>query len=250
MLKEKTFVIFRQKDSNSIPTYERYSVPLTKGMTVLEALFYIQDHLDSSLAFRYSCRGAICGSCALTINKFPQLACKTQVDPIEMIKHPRVPTLVFGEITDWNPETEILIEPLPNMPILKDLVVDMDTFWKFYKEVKPYFEREIKDTAPESKQSHDDARRIEQLIYCILCGICWTCPVTGKNKNYLGPAALAKSFRFIDDTRLSANHREEILTRVMQVDGVPACDKIFACNAVCPKGVMPGTAIEKIRKIE
>ncbi|NHJ39291.1 MAG: succinate dehydrogenase/fumarate reductase iron-sulfur subunit [Asgard group archaeon] len=247
---EKTFVIFRQKSSNDKSYYERFKVPLIPGMTILDALFYIQDNYDHSLAFRYSCRGAICGSCGITINKFPQLACKTQVEPIELKKHPRVPELSFSEISDWNKASEILIEPLPNMKILKDLIVDMEPFWKFYREIKPYFDRELNDIQPESKQSFEDARRIEQLVYCILCGICWTCPISGKNKNYLGPAALAKSYRFIDDTRITNKHRKEIYERVVNEDGVPACEKIFACNAVCPKEVQPGNAIDKIRKLE
>ena len=248
--KEKTFIIYRQKTKNSKPTYERFKVPLTPGMTVLEALFYIQDYYDHTLAFRYTCRGAICGSCGMTINKFPQLACKTQVEPSEIKKHPRVQELVFGEISDWDKDNEILIEPLPNMPIIKDLIVDMEPFWEFYKEVKPYFNREINDTPPESKQTPENAKRIEQLIYCILCGICWTCPVSGKRKDYLGPSSLAKAFRFIDDTRIAEKQRRIIYQSAMQENGVPACEKIFACNAVCPKGVMPGIAIDKIRKLE
>jgi succinate dehydrogenase / fumarate reductase iron-sulfur subunit len=248
--KEKTIIIYRQNGSDGNPHYERFKVPLTSGMTILDALFYIQDHYDHTLAFRYSCRGAICGSCGMTINKFPQLACKTQVEPIELKTHPRVPELIFGEVPDWDKENEILIEPLPNMIIIKDLVVDMKTFWKFYREVKPYFDRKIKDEQPESKQTFEDARRIEQLVYCILCGSCWTCPISGKNKNYLGPAALAKAFRFIDDTRISKEHRKKIYECAIKENGVPACEKIFACNAVCPKGVQPGIAIDKIRKLE
>ncbi|MHA1187012.1 MAG: succinate dehydrogenase/fumarate reductase iron-sulfur subunit [Candidatus Heimdallarchaeota archaeon] len=248
--KEMKFIIFRQDGADTEPKYESYLVPITPGMTILEALFYIQDIFDSTLAFRYSCRGAICGSCGLTINKYPQLACKTQVYPIVNKKHQRVPDLVFGEVLDWDPEKEILIEPLPNMRVLKDLIVDMEPFWRFYQEVQPYFNREINDVAPESKQSFEEARRIEQMVYCILCGMCWTCPITGKNKNYLGPAALAKAYRFIDDTRVSEETRKEIYEKAMQENGVPACDKIFACNAVCPKGVMPGMAINKIRDLE
>ncbi|HUT81399.1 MAG TPA: succinate dehydrogenase/fumarate reductase iron-sulfur subunit [Candidatus Bathyarchaeia archaeon] len=246
--KEQTFAIFRQAKPDVESSYERFKVPLTPGMTILEALFYIQDNYDNTLAFRYSCRGAICGSCGITINKFPQLACKTQVYPIENKKHVRVPNLIFGEISDWNPENEILIEPLPNMKVIKDLVVDMEPFWKFYREVKPYFDRQIKDEAPESNQSFEDARKIEQMVYCILCGLCWTCPVSGKKKDYLGPAALTKAYRFIDDTRVTEGHRKEIFDRAIAHDGVPSCEKIFACNAVCPKGVMPGTAIDKIRE--
>ncbi len=247
---EQTFLIFRQAGPNEDPRYERYQVPLKPGMTILEALFYIQDHYDSTLAFRYSCRGAICGSCGLTINKFPQLACKTQVHPIEIKKHRQVPELIFGDVSNWNQENEILIEPLPNMAVIKDLIVDMEPFWKFYREIQPYFDREITDVSPESSQAFEDARRIERLVYCILCGVCWTCPVSGKNKNYLGPSALAKAYRFIDDTRVSDSHRNEILNRVQKNDAAPACEKLFACNAVCPKGVRPGTAINQLQKLE
>lgn len=248
--KEKTFVIYRQEHSDAEPRYERYTIPITPGMTVLEALFYIQDYHDSTFAFRYACRGAICGSCGMTINKFPRLACKTQVSAIKDKKtHPRVPDLFFGEVPDWDEEKEVLIEPLPNMEVIKDLIVDMEPFWEFYKEIQPYFARQYKDQPAESQQSAQEVKTIEHLVYCILCGLCWTCPVSAKNKNYLGPAALAKAYRFIADSRLTEEHRQEILERVEQEDGVPACEKIFACNAVCPKGVRPGTAIDSIRKL-
>lgn len=247
--KTMTFLVFRQKDRDAKPYYDRFKVPIKKGMTVLDALFYIQNHLDSTLAFRYACRGAICGSCAMTIDKFPQLACRTQVLEIKSAKKPpKIPALVFGDVTDWNEEEEILIEPLPNMAVLKDLVVDMDSFWEFYKKVQPYFTRAWKDTAPESTQQPEQAKKIESLIYCILCGICWTCPVTAKNPHYIGPAALAKAYRFLADSRVNEKHKKEILEVVSQEDGVPACEEHYVCNRLCPKNVRPGTAIRSIRK--
>jgi succinate dehydrogenase / fumarate reductase iron-sulfur subunit len=251
MIKERTFIVYRQENRNAKPRYERYSVPISPGMTVLEALYYIQDHYDSTLAFRYSCRGAICGSCGVTVNKFPVLACKTQVSTVKGIKtHPRVPDLSFGDVPeDWDPESEILVEPMPNMKVIRDLIVDMERFWQFYREIQPYFTRGWKDEQPESQQAPNEIKEIEHLVYCILCGLCWTCPVEAKNKDYLGPAQLAKADRFIADTRLSEEHRDEMLKRVAKEGGVPACEKIFACNAVCPKGVQPGTAIQRIRKI-
>ena len=249
-VKERTFIVYRQENKTTSPRYERYAIPVSPGMTVLDALFHIRNHHDSAFAFRYSCRGAICGSCGMTINKFPQLACKTQVSTVKGIKtHPRVPELIFGDLPDWNPEKEILVEPLPNMEVIKDLIVDMERFWNFYGKIKPYFTRDWKDEQPESQQAPNEIKEIEHLVYCILCGLCWACPVEARNKNYLGPAQLAKADRFIADTRLSEEHRDEMLKRVAKEDGVPACEKIFACNAVCPKGVQPGTAIQKIRKI-
>lgn len=247
MIEKQKFLIYR-KNPNEEPRYERFEVPLRKGMTILEALFYIQDHFDSTLSFRYSCRGAICGSCGLTVDKVPDLACKTQVAFVKSKKKPvKLPEFNFGDIPDWDRESEILVEPLPNMEVIKDLLVDMNPFWEFYREVEPYLEREWNDEAPESKQSPEDAKSIENLVYCILCGLCWSCPVNAENKNYLGPSALAKGYRFIADTRISDKHRKEIQDKVWQKDGVPACEKFFVCNRVCPKGVKPGTAIKNIR---
>ena len=242
------FLVYRNSGDGNV-RYERYEVPLKPGFTMLDALFYIQDHFDSTFAFRYSCRGAICGSCGITVDKFPDLACKTQITAVKTKKNPaRLPEFHFGDHPDWDKENEILIEPLPNMPVLKDLVVDMDNFWKFYEEVQPYLTRDYNDTAPESKQSPEQMNAIERLVYCIACGLCWSCPVNAKNPHYLGPMQLAKADRFIQDSRISDKHKKEILERVLKDDGVPACEKFFVCNRVCPRGVMPGTAINDIRK--
>lgn len=249
MVNERVFLVYRQKTINSEPYYERYTVPVKPGMNVLEALFYIQDYYDSNFAFRYACRGAICGSCGMTIDKFPRLACKTQISRLKGEKVPEIPELKFGDTSNWIKDKEILIEPLPNMKIIKDLVVDMEPFWQFYREVQPYFIRNWNDVQPESKQTPEDIKIIEPLIYCILCGLCWTCPVKVEDKKYLAPASLAKAYRFIADTRISSKARDSIINRVLKEDGVPACEKFYVCNKVCPKGVMPGTAIRKIREL-
>ena len=99
----------------------------------------------------------------------------------------------------------------------------------------------------ENLQSSETVKDFEHLIYCILCGLCWTCPVYGKNKKYMGPAALAKGYRFVADSRMPEMDRKQILRVVKQKEGVPSCEKIFVCNQVCPKGVKPGTAIHSIR---
>jgi succinate dehydrogenase / fumarate reductase iron-sulfur subunit len=248
MGEEKTFLVYRNS-GNGMPNYERFKVPLIKGMTVLDALFYIQDHYDSTLAFRYACRGAVCGSCGITIDKVPSLACKTQVSSVKTAKEPiNLPEFKFGGLNKWDPETEILIEPLPNMKVLKDLIVDMNLFWKFYEEVRPYFVKEWNNKAPESLQSPGQTKLIERLVYCILCGLCWACPVNKKDPDYLGPAQLAKSDRFIRDSRISTQAQDSIISRVSKNDAVPACEKFFVCNRVCPKNVMPGTAIKDLRE--
>ena len=247
MVEKYKFLIYRNSGNGEVH-YDRFEVPISKGMSVLEALFYILDFFDSTLAFRYACRGAICGSCGMTIDKVPLLACRTQVSTVKTTKKPiNLPEFNFGDVPNWDQETEILIEPLPNMEILKDLVVDMDPFWKFYREVEPFFKREWKDNAPESTQSPFQMKKIERLVYCILCGLCWACPVSNKNPNYLGPAQLAKAERFISDSRVSKEKKETIVSRIIKDDAVPACEKYFVCNRVCPKGVMPGTAIKNLR---
>ncbi|MFX0085261.1 MAG: succinate dehydrogenase/fumarate reductase iron-sulfur subunit [Candidatus Hodarchaeota archaeon] len=250
MNKTQKFLIYRKNLEDDKPHYERFEIPLNPSMSVLEALFFIQDHIDPSLAFRYACRGAICGSCGITIDKFPQLACKTQVLNVKSTKKPpKLPELSFGGINpNWNEETEILIEPLPNMNVIKDLVVDMEPFWNFYSEIQPFFTRKYNDIQPESLQNPTEARSIEHLVYCILCGICWTCPVNAKNMQYIGPAALAKAYRFIADTRLNEEQRSITVNKVSGKNAVLACEKYYVCNRVCPKNVRPGTAIKEIRE--
>jgi len=241
------FLIYRNSGDGKV-RYQRYDVPTFKGMSVLEALFYVQDYYDSTFAFRYACRGAICGSCGMTIDKVPLLACRTQVSSVKTMKMPKnLPKFEFGNHEDWDPQNEILIEPLPNMRIIKDLVVDMEPFWKFYNEIEPYFSRKWNDNPPESTQSANQMKSIERYVYCILCGLCWACPVSAKNPKYLGPAQLAKANRFIQDSRFSESRREHVVARTLEEDAVPACERFFVCNRVCPKGVMPGAAINEIR---
>ena len=125
MSEKQKFLVYRNLGNGSV-RYERYEVPLSKSMSILDALFYIQDYHDSTFAFRYACRGAICGSCGMTIDKVPMLACRTQVTTVKTAKKPiNLPEVVFGDTSDWDQDNEILIEPLPNMNVIKDLVVDM-----------------------------------------------------------------------------------------------------------------------------
>jgi succinate dehydrogenase / fumarate reductase iron-sulfur subunit len=255
MEQKQKFLIYRNPGNGNI-SYDRFDVPIQKGMDVLDALFYIQDHLDSTLAFRYACRGAVCGSCGMTINKVPMLACKTQISLVNDIKKPiekfirsKNIEFIYGEIPNWDEKNEMLIEPAPNMRVIKDLVVDLDKFWEHFREIGPYFTKEWNYKQPESKQTPKEMERIERYVYCILCGLCWACPINNKNPNYLGPAQLAKASRFVYDSRIPKEKQQAIISRVMKEDGVPSCERYFICNQVCPKNVMPGTAInQELRK--
>ncbi len=242
------FRVARSRDGGAISHYDLYKVDVKRGMTVLDALFQIQSYMDPSLAFRYSCRGAVCGSCAMLINKVPRLACRTQVLELASSKMELKPFLALTELPQgWNPETEVLVEPLPNLPILKDLVVDMTPFFNALKTLELWTTPTEGDTP--RKQSPEDRRLIDRYVNCILCGVCYgSCPVNAENKDYLGPAALAKSWRFYQDTRVE--DRERYLEAALSPNGAPLCDLVMNCVRVCPKGVAPGGAIRKIKEIK
>jgi len=240
------FKVWRSGKEGAAARYETYEVEPRRGMNVLEVLFEIQDHKDDSLAFRYSCRGAVCGSCAMMINREIRLACRTQVHMIGKYRPMGLkpfPPLVRQ--VDWDPSREVLIEPLPNLPILKDLVVDMARFYEHHRAVKPYLE----DKEPERPVliSPQVSEKLDKWANCILCGACYgACPVCYKNQRYVGPAALAWSLRFVDDPRSSAETLER-LSLVKHPDGVPACEWYYNCVRACPKSVAPAAAIRILK---
>jgi succinate dehydrogenase/fumarate reductase iron-sulfur protein len=238
--------IARSREGGEITHYDLYKIDLTKGMTILDALFQVQDRMDSSLSFRYSCRGAVCGSCSMLINKQPRLACKTQAATIQKEDMKLKTFSVLEELPKgWNPEEEILIEPLPNMPILKDLVVDMSRFYHSLESMKLWMDP-IEGNEP-YLQSPEERKRIEKSVNCILCAICHgSCPVNAEHDDYIGPAALAKAWRFYEDNRVQDKSR--YLEAAQVKNGAPLCDLIMNCVKACPKGVAPGGAIRKIKQ--
>jgi succinate dehydrogenase / fumarate reductase iron-sulfur subunit len=232
------------------PRYQVYDVSDIPGQTVLGALFEIQDTQDGSLAFRYSCRGAVCGSCAMLINKVPRLACRTQVGTVLGAEPPKLRTFgpIDGEAEGWDPETEVLVEPLPNFPVTRDLVVDMTRFWEALEEVEPWLVPESE--APEGRErlmDHEEVLRLERFVGCILCGLCsGSCPVAHGDQEFLGPAALAKARRFQEDPR--DVRRDGIIEMLDNEEGIRACDLIYNCVKVCPRNVAPGGAIRKMKE--
>ncbi len=195
--------------------------------TVLEVLKDIRDQQDPSLSFRYSCREAVCGSCGMVVNGRIALACRTLVD-----------TLGTGEV---------VIEPLPNLEIRKDLIVDLAPFWEAYRKVEPFIQTagEVPDRG--HRVAEKDMERIFQYIPCILCACCYSaCPVASRDGRYIGPAALAKLQRFVLDPRDARPFAA--LERVDSPDGVWGCDTVFRCNDVCPKDVRPSDGIEGLRR--
>jgi succinate dehydrogenase / fumarate reductase iron-sulfur subunit len=224
-----TFKVFRYdaKEPEKGPCFSSYKIRLIPGLTVLTVLMRIRDELDGTLAFRSSCRAATCGSCGMLINGKLDLACRTQIAS-------------FGTET-------ILLEPLPNLQVIKDLVVDMTPFWTMYERVRPYLIRKSPDPDKEILQSEEERQRIDQLVNCILCACCYgSCEVLSREPDYLGPAALAKLQRFMLDSR--DQRPRSFLNEVNDSKGVWGCDTLFRCIEACPKEVRPTDAIVGLRK--
>ena len=240
------FKVWRSGKGGKDGTYVNYEGRASPGMSVLDALFAIHEKHDDSLAFRYSCRGAVCGSCAMTVNREPRLACRTQVLGLGKMKPSGLrPFEGLEKKADWDRSSEIIIEPLPNMPILKDLVVDMTGFYEHYRKVKPWMEM-LEDAKTYSRMTPLEMSKVEKYANCILCACCnGACPVCEKNARYLGPAALSWSLRFVDDGRVP--DRKERLSLVEQDDGVPGCEFVYNCVKVCPKDVAPAKAIRTLK---
>lgn len=221
------FKIFRfDPEIDKEPSFDRFEIPVETGMTVLDGLFFILENLDPSLAFRCSCRAAICGSCAMHINGQYRLACETQI-------------AIFGD-------KEITVRPLSHLKVLKDIVVDMEPFFKNYLLIKPYLLPKDEEPEKEYIQSQREREKLDKLVDCILCGACYgSCPVAATNERYIGPHALLAALRFVEDSRDGG--KKERLAIVATEEGIFRCHTIFNCQKVCPKDLDPTGAITKLK---
>jgi fumarate reductase (CoM/CoB) subunit B len=205
------------------PHFETYLVPYTERMRVLDALNYIHEHLDGTLAYRWVCRAAQCGSCTVMVNGRPGPACKTEV--------PRV-------------AEELVIEPLRNFPVIKDLVVDADGALGRFEAIRPYVERGESAPRPE-RLMPADVEELKPLRSCIEClGCLAACPVvTEISDEYLGPMGLRKLAELSQDRRDSVDRVSSALAQ-----GVYSCTTCKSCWAVCPQEIrVPEKAVEKLR---
>lgn len=213
------------------PSFKEYKVPFRKGMTVLDAILYVKDYIDHSIGVRFSCRMASCGSCGMKINGKPRLACYTQITELK---------------TD-----RIVVQPMDNFPIIKDLAVDMESFFEKHAELMPYLYREDTNEQENPKGEYimkpEELERILQFTYCIKCGLCYSvCPTVGTDELFPGPQALSQVFRYIEDVRDQALQK-----RIELVDtshGVWRCHFAGSCSAVCPKGVDPALGIQLLKR--
>lgn len=205
-----------------------YKVEIDQFTTVLDALIKVREYMDGTLALRCSCRSAICGSCAMRVNGHAGLACKTRASQI----------CAEGET--------ITIEPAGNMPMVKDLVVDMTPFWDKIKAVQPWLQPEGPEPKGEYIAPNEDMLHLAGVMGCIMCGACVSdCTVLEVDPNFLGPAALAKAYRFVADPRDGADDIR--LQSLSEYTGVWDCTRCFECVEVCPKGVAPMERIMALR---
>jgi succinate dehydrogenase / fumarate reductase iron-sulfur subunit len=217
-------------DVDQKPYFKEYRVEMTAGMTVLDALHRIKTEQDGAVTYRRSCRHAICGSCAMHINGKNKLACES---PLK---------------ANLNAQSTITIQPLPYLPIIKDLVVDRSSFWEQYLRVKPWLIPPENVPEKEFRMSPDEVAALHDAEKCIMCGACYSsCQVIALTKQYIGPHALLKAFLRVLDPRDSAP--AERLAEIGGDDGVYRCHTIFNCIDACPKQLNPTEAIETLRKL-
>jgi succinate dehydrogenase / fumarate reductase iron-sulfur subunit len=226
----RTFRVYRwDPEDGANPRVDTYFVDLDAcGPMILDALLYIKDRVDPTLAFRRSCREGICGSCSMNIDGVNALACITGLDEVR---------------------GDVRVYPLPHMPVIKDLVPDLSHFFAQHASVKPWLETETLPPETEWRQSVEDRRKLDGLYECILCACCSTaCPSYWWNGDrYLGPAALLNAYRWIADSRDEATG--ERLDDLEDPFKLYRCHTIMNCAKTCPKGLNPAKAIMDIRRL-
>ena len=208
--------------------WESYQVTAEPTDRVLDALHKVKWDLDGSLTFRRSCAHGVCGSDAMRINGKNRLACKTL-------------------IKDVNPSQPITVEPIKGLPVLKDLVVDMEPFFDAYRSVMPFLVATGNEPTRERLQSQEDRERFDDTTKCILCAACTTsCPVYWTDGQYFGPQAIVGAHRFIFDSRdEGTDQRLEILN---DQEGVWRCRTTFNCTEACPRGIEVTRAIQEVKR--
>jgi succinate dehydrogenase / fumarate reductase iron-sulfur subunit len=229
-----TFTIQRfNPEIDQHPHDEEYRLEVGRGMTVLDGLIRIKNQQDGTLCFRYSCRSAICGSCAMQINGVEKLACRTSVRK-ELERH-----------------GDIRISPLKNLSAIKDLVVDMSSFWQKVRAVQPW----LGPLQPGLEQEGGQLRlpvgsyQFHNVDACIMCGACVAaCTSHEVSRGFLGPAALAKADRFRADPREADSSKLHRLKDLEQDHGIWDCVRCNYCVQVCPKDVRPMEAIVRLRR--
>ena len=216
-------------ETDSAPSMQDYQIemPAGKDLMVLDVLQLVKDQ-DPAVAYRRSCREGVCGSDGMNINGKNGLACITPVSSV--IKN-----------------NKLVLRPLPGLPVIRDLVVDMSAFYKQYERIKPYLQNDTPAPAIERLQSPEDRAKLDGLYECILCACCSTsCPSFWWNPDkFVGPAGFLQAYRILADSR--DTRTDERLADLEDPFSVFRCRGIMNCVAVCPKGLNPTRAIGHIR---
>ncbi len=208
------------------PHWQEFKLRASGMDRVLDVLNTLKWEQDGSITYRRSCAHGICGSDAMVINGVNRLACKVLVKDLG---------------------ATITIEPLRGLPVLKDLIVDMEPFFDSFKAVLPYFINDDPAPAAERYQSPEDRERFDDTTKCILCAACTTsCPVFWTNGRYLGPAAIVNAHRFIFDSRDKGAARR--LEAMAGTNGVWRCRTAYNCTEACPRGIPVTQAIEEVKR--
>ncbi|HXY84300.1 MAG TPA: succinate dehydrogenase/fumarate reductase iron-sulfur subunit, partial [Gaiellaceae bacterium] len=228
VLMQMALKIWRYDADTGERALREYEVDAPDWATLLDVLDLIKDRVDGSLSYRKSCRMMICGSCGMRMDGAAVLACKTRMYDIAESGH--VP----------------VISPMGNLPVIKDLVVDMSPFWRKIRSVKPWLDPGYDEVAEgERIASQQQMNVIHKEALCIMCGCCVSeCNSMESDPEFLGPAALAKGFRFVGDPR--DRTAAERLNELNAEHGIWDCTRCYFCNQRCPKGVDPRDAIAKL----
>jgi len=221
-------------ESGEAPYWDEHTVELEPHLSVLEGILQAKAKFDGSIGIRCSCRAAICGSCGVRINGEPGLACHTHLD------HARASSK----------DGVIEVEPMGNMPVIKDMIVDMDAVhWKKVQRVTPWLINEGPQPEREHIVDRESMVDVTQSMACIQCGACVSdCLAMEVDPGFIGPAALAKAYRFVGDPR-DEEQRERLIDLAQDPQGIYDCTHCFKCVDACPKDVNPMGQIMRLRRI-
>lgn len=225
MADTRRFRIFRYRRGDEAPHYDEFDVPIEKTSTVLEGLRWVKVHADPDLAIRHSCFHASCGTCGVRVNGREGLACVTRLDDI--------------------PAGRIQVDPMANIPVLTDLIVDMESFMARFPQAHPTTRR---SELPGPLHLPDDRQAYERFEDCIECGLCLSaCPIAATDDTYVGPAALAYAQRVLEETPDHPD-RATILSWADGDDAAWRCHAAFECTEACPSDVRPAQRIMALRR--
>jgi len=218
-------VLVKRKDA-----YQEFEVPREPSQTVLDVVTYIQRELDPSLAYRFACRVGMCGSCAMDVNGVPRWTCRTHVDRVLE-------------------KERLTLAPLRNLPVIRDLVVDMGAFFDKWAQARGRFDgsRSRREDFHQVRPEDEKRKQVDAGIECIGCGVCYSaCDVVKWSPEYLGPAALNRAWTLVQDERDVA--RAERLRAVAGDAGCHACHTHMSCIERCPKQISPTASIAGLKR--